>query len=263
MDPTSTFVGLIVLALALALGLSGLVAGIAGFGFAMLGTMALATVLEPREAIILMIVPIIAVNLGLLTELSAADLQSCGRRFGPLVAAGLIGTVVGMIVLDRVPTNPLRVGLGALSLGYVVLGLLQRSRVAHGRNEWWRVLELRPVMLAVGMVSGLIFGGTNVGVQFIAYLRSFGLRHGVFVGVVAMVFLGMNTARIGAAWTLGMYPDVLTSLVSVFGAFPAAIGVFLGSRIRGRFGPLAREVLVMALLSIIGVRLLLAGVGVG
>jgi hypothetical protein len=42
---------------------AGLINGVAGFGFATVGTMALATAMEPATAVVVMIVPILTANL--------------------------------------------------------------------------------------------------------------------------------------------------------------------------------------------------------
>ena len=99
---------------------AGAVNGVAGFGFALVGTMALATVVEPTTAVVFMILPILSVNLSLVRDLLLPELRTCGRRFAPLMGAALVGTVVGLVTLDVVPAAPLRVGLGAVSLPFVV-----------------------------------------------------------------------------------------------------------------------------------------------
>jgi hypothetical protein len=83
--------------------IAGVVNGIAGFGFALVGTMALATVIDPATAVVFMIAPILAVNLSLVRELSVEEVRTCGRRFGPLVVGALVGTIVGLVVLDSIP----------------------------------------------------------------------------------------------------------------------------------------------------------------
>lgn len=80
--------------------LAGAINGIAGFGFAIVGTMVLATVIDPATAIVFMIVPILSVNLSLVRDLSATELRTCGRRFGPLILSALVGTVLGMVLLQ-------------------------------------------------------------------------------------------------------------------------------------------------------------------
>lgn len=252
------FIGILVVSVLAA----GTINGIAGFGFAIVGTMALATAIDPAVAVVFMIVPILSVNLSLVRELSATELRTCGRRFWPLILAALVGTVLGMAVLERVPEAPLRVGLGLLSLVFVAS--VQEAVVIPGldRVKAGCFVETPLAMVGVGGVSGLVFGGTNVGVQLIAYLRSCNLSHGLFIGVVAMVFLGLNAVRVGAAIVLDLYPSSTVALLSVGAAVPAVVGVAGGKRLRDRVGERQRRTVVLGLLTLIGVRLVLGGLGI-
>ena len=241
---------------------AGAVNGIAGFGFALVGTMVLATVVDPATAVVFMIIPILAVNVSLVRDLSATELRTCGRRFGLLLVSALVGTILGMVVLDRLPEAPLRLALGALSLGFVLnaqrlVTIPGRERVRDGC-----FVETPLGMVGVGGVSGVVFGGTNVGVQLVAYLRSCDLTHGLFVGVVAMVFLGLNGVRVVLAGALGLYPTLAVFLASVLAAIPAIVGVFLGKRLRDRVTERYRRALVFGLLTVIGLQLVLGGLGV-
>lgn len=241
---------------------AGAVNGLAGFGFALVGTMALASVIDPAVAVVFMILPVMAVNLSLARDLSTDQLRTCGRRFAPLVAAALVGAVAGMAVLQRLPQAPLKAGLGLVTLAFVVTA--QRAvpvpLLAATRDRCF--VESWPAMAGVGAVSGLLFGGTNVGVQVIAYLRSCDLSHGLFVGVVAMVFLGLNGVRVAAAGALGLYPGLDVVGASAAAAVPAVAGVAVGKRLRLRASESRRRAVVLSLLTAVGVRLLLAGTGI-
>jgi uncharacterized membrane protein YfcA len=241
---------------------AGTINSVAGFGFALVGTMVLATVVDPATAVVFMIVPILSANLTLVQELSAGDLRTCGRRFAPLVGAALVGTVVGMVILDSLPAAPLRIGLGAVTLAFVATAqnLVPVPGIEGTRDRCF--VESPAAMAGVGGVSGLLFGGVNVGVQLIAYLRSYDLSHGLFVGVVAMVFLGLNAVRVGVAGFLVMYPSLTVAAVSVGAAVPAIAGVTFGQRIRGRVGEGTRQAVVLGLLAVIGVRLVLGELGI-
>jgi uncharacterized membrane protein YfcA len=254
---TPTFLALIAVVFLLA----GAVNGLAGFGFALVGTMVLAILTDPAVAVVFVVIPILAVNLSLVRELSGDDLRSCGQRFAPLLVAALFGTVLGLVVLDRLPTAPLRVGLGLLTLGFVLT--LQSVVPVPGlaRAKAGCFVESTPAMVGVGAVSGLLFGGTNVGVQLVAYLRSCDLSHGLFVGVVAMIFLGLNAVRIVAAGALGLYPDLATAGLSVAAAVPAVVGVAVGTRLRSAVTEQTRKAGVLLLLTVIGVRLVAGGLG--
>jgi uncharacterized membrane protein YfcA len=242
--------------------LAGAINGVAGFGFALVGTMGLATTLDPSTAVVFMILPILSVNLSLVRELSVRQLGTCGRRFGPLVLAALVGTLLGMVVLDRLPAAPLRIGLGLVTLAFVVSAQRLVSIPGGSRVKEGCFVEGPLGMVGVGAVSGLLFGATNVGVQLIAYLRSCDLSHALFVGVVAMVFLGINAARVGAAGVLGLYPSTAVAAMSVLAAVPAVAGVAVGTQLRERIGERTRRALVLGLLIVVGMRLVLGGLGI-
>lgn len=241
---------------------AGVLTGVAGFGFAVVGTMALAAVIDPATAVAFMIVPILSVNLSLARDLSSTELRTCGRRFGPLIGATLVGTVAGMAVLESLPEAPLRVGLGAISLGFVVTAQDVVPVPGISRVKSGCFVETPTAMVGVGGLSGLVFGATNVGVQVIAYLRSCDLEHRLFVGVVALVFLGVNAIRVGAAGLLGLYPSSTIVLLSVATAVPAVAGVAVGKRFRDRVGERWRRAVVFGLLTAIGLRLVMGGLGV-
>jgi uncharacterized membrane protein YfcA len=248
--------------LTLVIVVAGAMNGLAGFGFALVGTMALATMVDPATAVVFMIVPILAVNLSLVRDLSGDDLRTCGRRFGPLIGAALVGTVLGMVVLSSIPSSPLRVGLGVLTLGFVATTQQRVPLPGWSSGNAGVVSRTQLGMVGVGGISGLLFGGTNVGVQLIAYLRSFDLSHGLFVGVVALVFLGLNGIRVVVAGVLGLYPSSAVLVASVAAALPAVIGVAAGKRLRATASERARRLVVLGLLTVVGVRLVGGGLGV-
>jgi len=249
-------------AVAVVVFVAGTVNGLAGFGFAVVTTMVLATVVDPATAVVFVIVPILAVNLRLAGELSSTEVRTCGRRFRPLLVSAVLGTVAGMLVLDSLPDRPLRVVLGLVALAFVAS--LQEMVTIPGEQSAREgcFVEHPAAMAGVGGVSGALFGGTNVGVQLVAYLRSCELSHDLFVGVVAVLFLALNGVRVVAAALLGLYDDPTVAALSVAAAVPALAGVAVGSRLRDRVSPRLRRGAVLALLAVIAVQLLRTGLGV-
>ena len=259
---TLAFSAELVATIALVVVVAGAVNGVAGFGFAVVGTMVLASALDPATAVAFMIVPMFAVNVALVGDLTREELRTCGTRFAPLLVAALVGTVAGMALLDRLPAAPLRVLLGLVSLGFVATAQRAIPIPALPGTTGRSVADSSLVMAAVGAVSGVLFGATNVGVQLVAFVRSFDLSHGLFVGVVALVFVGINGLRVVAAGALGLYPDLGLVLASVAAAVPAVTGVAVGKRLRGRVSERLRRGTVLGLLTLIGVRLILGGAGI-
>lgn len=252
------FIGILILGVLAA----GALTGIAGFGFAMVGTSALAAIVEPATAVVFMIIPILSVNLALIRDLTLGEVQQCGRRFAPLILAALVGTLLGMIALNQVPGDPLRTGLGSLSLAFVLTAQETIPLPGVDRTKDACFVETTPAMIGVGGISGLLFGGTNVGVQLIAFLRSCDLSHQVFIGVVALVFLGLNAIRVGAAGILGLYPSATVAGISAVAAIPAVVGAGIGRRLRNSVKERHRRIVVLGLLTVIGIRLILGGLGI-
>ena len=118
------------------------------------------------------------------------------------------------------------------------------------------------MMVGLGTVSGIVFGATNVGVQVVAYVRSRDLEAGLFVGVLALVFVGINAVRVGTAAVFGLYPSLAIGMLSVALAIPALAGVLAGRRVRPHLSARPQRQGVLALLALIGGRLVLGGFGI-
>lgn len=240
----------------------GLVKGLVGFGYAIASTAVLATLLSPTVAVTVMIVPTMAANLALLRELDREELSTCARRFAPFVLAAGLGTLVGMVFLEQVPARPLAIGLGVFTLVYVVL---KQDRVTVPGETWLRdrcLVRGRAAAVGVGLVSGLVFGGSNVGVQVVAYLDALDLDRSTFVGVLSMVLVGLSVVRVGAAAGLGLYEGGGLLAVSLVAAVPGLVGVAVGERLRKRLSATVVETAVLVLLAVIAARLLSKGLGV-
>jgi hypothetical protein len=257
-DPASLSLALVVAAV---VAFGGFVTGLNGFGFAVVGTSLLAFVMDPQTAVTTMILPILAANVSLVRELDRDGFVSCVRRFWPYVGAALVGTVLGMLSLSLVPTRPLALGLGLFVLVYVALS---QERVEIPGESLLRrrcFVDTGATKAALGFVSGAVFGVSNVGVQVVAYLKSLDLDRETFVGVVAMVFLGVSVVRIGTAAVLGLYDGGGLFAVSAAAAVPGLAGVAVGKRVRPAVPESSQRAATFGLLAVIGVRLTLSGAG--
>lgn len=244
--------------------LGGLVKGTAGFGYAIVSTAVLATLFSPTVAVVVMILPMLVGNLRLLGELDRADIRGCVARFWPYVLGAAAGTLVGMALLGRIPRPVLALGLGLFTLVYV--GVSQPWVGLPGEG-WIRERCFRPSTAAkvgIGLVSGVVFGATNAAVQVVAYLDSLDLDRPTFVGVLAMILVGVSLLRLAAAWGLGLFaaggtaPAALLGLSAV-AAVPGLLGVAAGQRLRRRLSEQSVTVGALLLLSVIGVKLLADG----
>lgn len=241
---------------------AGAVTGVTGFGYALIGTVGSAAVLEPQQAVVLMIIPVFVSNIPLVRELSREQLRTCGRRFTPFIVAAAVGTVVGMAILQWIPTALLTLALGVFTVGYVVF--TQDAVPIPGKGYVTsNAFEQYPnAQLGIVFGSGLIFGASNVGVSMVAYLDSLDLRRSIFVGVLALIFLGISSIRVGAAWLLDLYGSGALVWLSVGVALVGLVGVASGQRIRHLLPERYVDGFVLVLLVVIGIRLIATGIGV-
>lgn len=239
--------------------ISGILTGVAGFGFAVLSTMALTVILEPSIAIALVLPAFIGVNASLVADLDKKQIKSCSKRFYPYVLSILVTSIVGMIVIESVPESPLRIFLGILTFAFVVSQTdVVKDNLGSNIKDGCFVESTR-WMVIVGSISGLLFGATNIGVQVVAYLKSCDLSQRVFAGVLGLTFLGVNIIRFGIAVSIGMYPMVETVVLSILLSIPAVIGVSIGKKAKDLVSDRSINVTIYLLLIIIALRLLTAG----
>ena len=251
----------IIVLIAIIVFFAGIVTGVTGFGYALIGTVGSAAVLGPQQAVVLMIIPVFVSNIPLLGELDHEQLLTCGRRFTSFIAAAAVGTIIGMAILQWIPTAILMFALGVFTLGYVAFtqDTIPIPGKGHVTSNYFE--QHSNAQLGIGFSSGLIFGASNVGVTVVAYLDSLDLQRSIFVGVAAIVFLGISSIRVGAAWVLDLYGTGAILGLSVGAAIVGLVGVEGGQRIRHLLPDRYIEEAILVLLLIIGIRLILASVG--
>lgn len=207
------------LAIALAVVLvGGLVKGLAGFGASMVWATGLALVLPPREVVPLVLLFEVGSSLHLLPRLWR---QVDWRSLRTLLVATWIATPLGILVLDSVPADPLRIALAAAVLTAAVL--------------IWRGFALArapgtAATLAVGASAGLLNGSMAiVGPPVILFYFSSPL--GLTVGRASLVafFLGTDTVGTAMLALQGLIAPVTLLRALVF--VPVVlIGASLGNR---------------------------------
>jgi uncharacterized membrane protein YfcA len=82
----------------------------------------------------------------------------------------------------------------------------------------------------------------------------------LFVGVVALVFLGLNGIRVAVAVLLGLYPNHTVLVASLVAVLPAVIGVTVGKYLRDTASERSRRLVVLGMLTVVGIRLVGGGI---
>ena len=96
-----------------------LVKGLTGFGFGILGTALLVNFVPAGDAVTLMILPMLAVNVPLILDADRSVLRTCLKNYRFFVASGLLGALTGVLLVGFLPTRLLAVSAGLLAVFYV------------------------------------------------------------------------------------------------------------------------------------------------
>ena len=120
-------------ALVWAAGLAGVavaafVKGAIGFGYPLIATPLLAFATDVRTAVAVLVIPNILMDVAQMIR--RPGLVAALRRHAPLLAAGIVGTVVGTQFLAALSTRALLLTLGVTLLVFVVLSV-SPARLAH------------------------------------------------------------------------------------------------------------------------------------
>lgn len=221
--------------------------GTIGVGFPAVATPLLALVSDVKTAIVLLLLPNIAMDLVLITR-RWTGFQTL-RRIALLLLAAIAGTFVGTQLLVTVPPWTLYLALGAMVLVYVGLELLRVS---------WSTPPEREVLVGplVGLGAGMLGGLTNAfGPLLVMYFYSLRLEKAEFVRSMALAFLILKLSQLTAVlnWNLLNGP-VLTRSLLLTGL--ALLGMWGGLRVQDAIPQRAFNRAVLGFLLVLGVSLL-------
>jgi len=169
-----------------------------GFGFALVLSPALFGVMEPAEAVTVLLALGAALNLLVLLERHDARWS----RLPPLILPALPGLALGAVVLAALSREPLQIGVG---VAVIAAGLWQlRDRAAAARV---------PATVA-GFLSGLLTTSISInGPPLVLWLEAQALRPAEFRATLAAAFLALNIA----GWVvLGIAGDATADLGELF-----------------------------------------------
>ncbi|HEU5394859.1 MAG TPA: sulfite exporter TauE/SafE family protein, partial [Candidatus Methylomirabilis sp.] len=221
--------------------------GTIGVGFPAVATPLLALATDVKTAIVLLLLPNIAMDLILLTRRWTGF--GTLRRIALLLLAAIGGTFIGTRLLVTVPGWTLYLTLGVMVLLYVGLDLLRVS---------WRTPPEREVLVGplVGVVTGILGGMTNAfGPPLVMYFSSLRLEKAEFVRSMALAFLILKLSQLTAVlnWNLLNGPVLARSLLLTA---LALLGMWGGVRVQDAIPQRAFNRAVLGFLFFLGLSLL-------
>jgi uncharacterized membrane protein YfcA len=209
---------------------AGLVKGVTGMGLPTVAMGVLGALISPVAAASLLLVPSFVTNVWQL--LAGPSLGAVLRRLWPMMAAVVVGTLLGSAWIASGDTRLTTAMLGIALIVYASITLLARPLRIPPRTEPW----LSPL---IGGLTGVVTGATGVFViPAVPYIQSLGLAKDDLVQALGLSFtvstiaLGLGLGTHGAFHT-----DHLT--VSAVATLPALGGMWAGQVVRNRISPTA------------------------
>jgi len=235
--------GIVVLGLAFAvLFAAGLVHGALGLGFPLVATPLLALMTDVRSAIVITLLPTIAVNV--ISIVKGGRWGESIGHFWPMAVYAAAGSIIGSSLLVALDPSPFRLLLAAAIVLYLNAESLGGRRLA--------VIARHPrlSMAAFGLVGGFLAGTVNVMAPLlIIFALEMGLAATAMVQVFNLCFLAGKLSQTGVFTHAGIMhlEAAATALPAVATAVMALLlGMALRSRIRSeQYRRILRKVLAL------------------
>ena len=220
--------------------------GTAGLGFATTCLGIMASYLDMRLAIPLVVIPSLVANAFVMID--AGGFTPILRRFWFMYVAALPGLGVGLWLLGSGDTTLSRAVLGAAMFMYGTWGLWG-GKLSLPEKPWL----LGPIGLATGLVNGLT--GSQV-MPILPYLMSLKLTKDELVQAINTSFTMASLVMLVGLGRLGLFTGEV-ALISAVGVVPVTLGIWLGGRVRRKLPEAVFRTIVLLLLTVLGSGLIL------
>ena len=234
---------LIVIAIMAVMLFAGLIHGTLGLGFPMVATPMLATMMDVRSAILITLLPTVAVNIASIAN-NKSSLAST-RPFLPLVLFALLGSMLGASVLAITDPAPFRIVLA----GLILLYLWNRIRIP----KQWLLDNSMLAMAVFGLIAGISAGTTNVMVAIlIIYFMSLDTPRSTLVPALNSCFLVGKVSQIVVLSIAGLV-SIRLLLETAPLAVGAVIALLLGQRLQPRIQVSTYQAILRKLLLVLAI----------
>jgi uncharacterized membrane protein YfcA len=227
--------------------LSAFLKGITGMGFSTICLGLIATFVDIKLAIPLVIFPSLSSNLLVMRD--AGHFRIALKRFWVLFLSALPGLALGLWLLDAVANDTARVVLGVVLFLYGAWSLLGAAPELAPR--WEKALNA-PVGFVTGVVNGLT--GSQV-MPVLPYFVALKLEKDLFVQSINISFTASSLVMLLGLSHLGLLSWPIAG-ISAVGIPLVALGIWLGAKVRRRIPDALFTKLVLGLLMLLGLNLM-------
>lgn len=227
------------LVVAVGLAIAGLAKGATGMGLPLVATPVLAGVFGPRDAVVIVSIPIFVSNSLLLLQGWKNYRTLSGLR--AILVASVVGTAIGVQLLATLDERVFAILITAM----VLVFLLRGDRLVGSDPAAIRARVLGPL---VGAVGGVLQGTTSIASPLVgSYFHARRLAPGAYVFVLAAIFEVNSVTQIAGYGSLGLFSREILA-IALIGLVPTLLALAGGIALRGRLDPRRFRQLIVVLL---------------
>jgi uncharacterized membrane protein YfcA len=218
----------ILIAVAAAFLLAGIVKGVIGLGLPTVAIGLLGLMMSPAQAAAIIIVPSLVTNFWQM--LAGGNFLELTRRLSPMLIGICAGTFIGAVWLPHSSGGQATMWLGVALIVYAALGLFKVHFSVPPRAEVW-------LGLIIGVATGAVTVATGVfAVPGVPYIQALRMERDKLVQALGISF---SVSTVTLAMALSRSGDLNVSLLwpSLTALAVAAVGMGLGQLVRGRIKP--------------------------
>ena len=224
--------------LVVGLSVAGLAKGATAMGLPLIATPILASVFGPKEAVVIITIPIFVANT--LLVLQSWRVFGYLRRLVPLILANAAGTFLGALLLAGLDQKTFAILITAMVVVFITRG----ERIV-GEPGARRAKLLTPI---VGFVGGVMQGTTSISSPIIgSFFHAMKLPPREYVITLAAVFQLSSAVGLVSYAALGFFTPDLVGL-GVIACIPMLVALMAGIAIRGRLDQVRFRQVIVALL---------------
>lgn len=180
---------------------------------------------DTREAIALVIVPMVLLNLWQIHR--SGDVLATWRRFRPLALTMCVGIAAVAVLAASVPTDWVTLTLGLSITLFAVNGLVRGVPSLPARLD-------RPAQVVAGAVAGVMGGLSGVWAPpIVIYLSAIGLDKDAFVRASGLLLL-LGSLVLAMGYASNGLLNARQATTGLALVVPALAGFALGERLRSR-----------------------------
>lgn len=170
------------------------------------------------------------------------------RVWLPLALIVLLGNIPGMLLLKNVNVDVIKI-----IFGFVIIGIGTEMLIRE--NSTRKVKESKPVMLILGIISGMLCGMFGIGALTVAYMARVTKDSKAMKANLCIVFIVENTFRIIVYTFMGILTaDILKNAALLLPAM--VIGLYAGMKSSSILSERVVKRIVIIMLIILGAILL-------